>query len=113
MVNETTEAKTGQGKTNWVNNLLNGNFLKSKVVATRVLPIALLLVVYMLLVITNRYTVEQLCRDKIEAQSRINYLRETRIELQKHYQEAIKISQIAELLEDSDVGITAGPPYEI
>jgi hypothetical protein len=33
--------------------------------------------------------------------------------LQKRYQETIKISKIAEMLDSTGVGITAGPPYEI
>ena len=50
---------------------------------------------------------------KAEAQERNNYLREARIELQKRYQESIKISQIAEMLDSTGIGITAGPPYEL
>ena len=51
--------------------------------------------------------------EKLAAQERINFLRESRIELQKRYQETVKISQIAALLDSSGVGITAGPPFEI
>jgi hypothetical protein len=65
------------------------------------------------MLVYNRYRVEDLTKAKIEAQERINYLRESRIELQKRYQETIKISKIAEMLDSTGVGITAGPPYEI
>ena len=61
----------------------------------------------------NRYKVEDLTKAKAEAQERNNYLREARIELQKRYQESIKISQIAEMLDSTGIGITAGPPYEL
>ena len=44
---------------------------------------------------------------------RINDLREQRIQMQKQYQKSVKISQIAEDLRESGVGITSGPPYEI
>ena len=33
--------------------------------------------------------------------------------MQKQYQQSVKMSQIAEDLKETGVGITAGPPYEI
>lgn len=99
-------------KVNWLARILGGDVLSSKVVVKQ-LPLILLLTLYGLLLVSNRYRVEQLTKDKIDTQEHINYLRERRIDLQKRFQETIKISQIAEMLSDSDVGITAGPPYEI
>ena len=57
--------------------------------------------------------VETLTAEKQEVQQRINCLREACIDLQKRYQETVKISQIAEMLDSTGVGITAGPPYEL
>lgn len=99
-------------KNGWLSKLLGGQALQSKWVM-RQIPLLLLICFYALVLVYMRYQVEDLTRSKLEAQERINYLRETRIELQKHYQETIKISQIAELLDSTGVGLTAGPPYEI
>lgn len=92
--------------------LLGGDVLQSRGVLKRI-PLLLLLCFYALVLVYSRYRVEDLTKEKIEAQERINYLRETRIELQKRYQETIKISEIAERLDSTGVGITAGPPYEL
>lgn len=101
-----------EGKGGWFSKVLGGQALQSKWVM-RQIPLLLLICFYALVLVYMRYQVEDLTRSKLEAQERINYLRETRIELQKHYQETIKISQIAELLDSTGVGLTAGPPYEI
>lgn len=96
----------------WLSKVLGGQALQSKWMTQQV-PLILLLCFYGLVLVYMRYQVEDLSRSKLAAQERTNYLRETRIELQKHYQETIKISQIAELLDSTGVGLTAGPPYEI
>ena len=77
------------------------------------IPLVLLCLVYLLLIIANRYHIESLSHEKQASEERINFLREQRIQLQKQYQQSVKISQIAEELQESGVGITAGPPYEI
>ena len=76
-------------------------------------PLVLLCLFYLLLIVGNRYRVESLSREKAATEERINYLREHRIQMQKQYQQSVKISQIAEELKESGVGITSGPPYEI
>ena len=99
-------------KPNWLARILGGEVLQSKAVL-RQIPVILLCCLYALVLVYNRYQVEDLTKAKLAAQERINYLRECRIELQKRYQETVKISQIAELLDSTGVGITAGPPFEI
>lgn len=99
-------------KYNWVARIFGGDVLQSEFVL-RQKWLILLICVFALMLVYNRYRVEDLTKAKIEAQERINYLRESRIELQKRYQETIKISKIAEMLDSTGVGITAGPPYEI
>ncbi|MBR3986188.1 MAG: hypothetical protein IKK04_03460 [Bacteroidales bacterium] len=99
-------------KHNWVARIFGGDVLQSEFVL-RQKWLILLICVFALMLVYNRYRVEDLTKAKIEAQERINYLRESRIELQKRYQETIKISKIAEMLDSTGVGITAGPPYEI
>ena len=106
------EQQTGGKKPNWLSRILGGDVLQSKAVL-RQIPVILLCCVYALLLVYNRYRVEDLTKEKLAAQERINFLRESRIELQKRFQETVKISQIAELLDSTGVGITAGPPFEI
>lgn len=109
---ETLSQKPKSKKRNWVSSIFGGDLLQSKFVL-RQKWLILLLCAYCLLLVYNRYRVEDLTKGKIEAQDRINFLRESRIELQKRYQETIKISKIAEMLDSTGVGITAGPPFEI
>ena len=86
--------------------------LQSRAVLRQV-PLVVMLCFYAILLVYNRYRVEDLTKERTATQDRITYLREARIELQKRYQETIKISQIAEMLEGTGIGITAGPPYEL
>ena len=95
-----------------IGRVLGGDVLADKLVLKQI-PLVLLCLVYLLLLVGNRYRVESLSREKAATEERINYLREHRIQMQKQYQQSVKISQIAEDLNESGVGITSGPPYEI
>lgn len=77
------------------------------------LPLVLLCVLYLLVMVRVRYRIETLSLEKAASEKRIVYLREHRIQMQKQYQQSIKISQIADDLRERGVGITSGPPYEI
>ena len=92
--------------------VLGGDLLADKVVLKQI-PLLLLCLLFLLLIVANRYKVESLSREKQASEERINYLREHRIQMQKQYQQSIKISQIVEDLREQGVGITAGPPYEL
>lgn len=92
--------------------LLGGDLLADKLVL-RQIPLLLLCLLYLLLIIGNRYRMESMSREKLATEERINYLREQRIQMQKQYQQSVKMSQIAEDLKETGVGITAGPPYEL
>lgn len=92
--------------------VLGGDILADRFVV-RQIPLVLLCIAYLLLIVGNRYRIESLSREIQASDERINYLREQRIQMQKQYQQSVKISQIAEDLKESGVGITAGPPYEI
>ena len=92
--------------------VLGGDMLGDKMVLKQI-PLVMLVLFYLLLVVGNRYRVEQLSREKMATEENINYLRQKQIEMQKRYQQSVKISQIAEDLKGTGVGITAGPPYEI
>ncbi len=92
--------------------VLGGDVLADRMVLKQI-PLVLLCLIYLLLIVGNRYKVESLSREKAATEERINYLREHRIQMQKQYQQSVKISQIAEDLRETGVGITSGPPYEI
>lgn len=92
--------------------VLGGDILADKWVLKQI-PLMLLCLFFLLLLVANRYKVESLSREKLAALERINELREQRIQMQKQYQKSVKISQIAEELSETGVGITSGPPYEI
>ena len=92
--------------------VLGGDVLADKLLL-RQIPLVLLCLFYLLLIVGNRYRVESLSLEKAATENRINYLREHRIQMQKQYQQSVKISQIAEDLKETGVGITSGPPYEL
>ena len=105
-VRPTDKVARGLGK------VLGGDMLADRLVLKQI-PLVLLCLLYLLLIVGNRYQVESLSREKAATEERINYLREHRIQMQRQYQQSVKISQIAEELKESGVGITSGPPYEI
>lgn len=107
---EPKEKKAKKG--NLFGRILGGDILRSKKVQKQ-LPLVLILCFYGLLLVSNRYQVENLTKKKLAAQDRINFLRESSIDLQRRYQESIKISEIATRLDSTGVGITAGPPFEL
>lgn len=95
-----------------VGKVLGGDILADRMVLKQI-PLLLLCMFYLLLLVGNRYRIESMSIDKQATEERINYLREQRIQMQKQYQQSVKISQIAEDLKERGIGITAGPPYEI
>ncbi|MBQ6743046.1 MAG: hypothetical protein IJR04_10750 [Bacteroidales bacterium] len=106
--------KSGKGDkmVKGISKILGGDILGDKLVLNQI-PLLLLCLFFLLLLVANRYKVESLSREKMASMERINDLREQRIQMQKQYQKSVKISQIAEDLRESGVGITSGPPYEI
>ena len=101
-------AKAARG----IGRVLGGDLLADKLVL-RQIPLLLLCLFYLLLIIGNRYRIENMSREKVAIEERINYLREQRRQMQKQYQQNVKMSQIADDLKETGVGITAGPPYEL
>lgn len=109
---EEPQSSEGNKRARTVAKVLGGDILADQMVLKQI-PLLLLFLGCLLVVIANRYNVEKISRDKQDTEVRINFLREHRIQMQKQYQQSIKISQIAEDLQEMGVGITAGPPYEI
>lgn len=108
----TLHTKRGDRAARGIGRVLGGDVLANQMVLKQI-PLVLLCLVYLLLIVGNRYRVESLSRDKAATEERINYLREHRIQMQKQYQQSVKISQMAEDLKGTGVGITNGPPYEL
>lgn len=92
--------------------ILGADFLKKKSVMKQI-PLMLLILLYALALVGNRYRVESLVKDKEATVERVAYLHEHKIMMQKKYQETIKISKIAEDLDTLGIGLTAGPPFEL
>jgi len=100
--------KTGR----MVSRLLGGEMLADEVVVSQ-WKVVLLVLCCFLAVVANRYHVEGIYRERDEARQNVKYLREAKLQMQKRYQQGVRISRIAEELKESGVGIIAGPPYEI
>lgn len=93
--------------------VLGGDVLSDKLVLKQI-PLLLLCLLYLLLVVANRYQVESLSRKKMAVQERVNELREHQIQLQKMNQNAVRISQIRDDLErEKGLGIMPTPPEVI
>lgn len=108
---ESQPSKGGKALRN-VGKVLGGDVLSDNLVLQQI-PLLILCLIFLLLIVGNRYRVESLSREKMAIVERINDLREHRIQMQQQYQKSVKISQIAEELSQTGVGITSGPPYEI
>ena len=93
--------------------VLGGDILADKLVM-RQIPLLLLCLVFLLLLVANRYQVESLSHKKMAIQERVNELREQQIQLQKKNQNSIRISQIRDdLKREKDLGILPTPPNVI
>jgi len=77
------------------------------------LPLIMLVVVFAIIAVYNRYELEQLARKKQQTQDQIEYLKEEGVKRQRQYQQNVKISHIAEVLDSIGVQFISGPPFEI
>ena len=93
--------------------VLGGDILSDKLVLKQI-PLLLLCLVFLLLLVANRYQVESLSRKKIQVMERVNELREQQILMQKGNQNAVRISQIRDDLQnEKGLGIMPTPPEVI
>lgn len=104
------ESKTEMGMN--VAHVIGGDVLKDRWVL-RQIPLILLIFIFGILLVANRYRIETLQKEKTATEERISHLREKHIQMQKEYQESIKISRIAQVLDTVGVKLISGPPYEI
>lgn len=113
--NDDTPQITGRGGrvAKGVAKVLGGDILADKLVMKQI-PLLLLCLVFLLMLVANRYQVESLSRRKIAVQERMNELREQQIQLQKKNQNSIRISQIRDdLKREKNLGILPTPPNVI
>jgi hypothetical protein len=93
--------------------VLGGDILADTLVLGQI-KLLLLCVVFLLLIVANRYQVESLSRRKAVVMERVNELREQQIQLQKRNQNAVRISQIRDDLQnEKGLGIMPMPPEVI
>ena len=92
--------------------VLGGDMLESRFVL-RQIPLLLMILGGCLLMVKVRYKVETLNKEKDRLQKEVSYLRERRVQMQKQYQESIRISRIDRELDTIGVGLVAGPPFEL
>ena len=92
--------------------VLGGDVLESKALQ-RQIPLLLLILVFCVAMVGIRYRVEGLNKEKQLKQRQVSYLREHRVQMQKNYQESIRISRIDQQLDTIKVGLVAGPPFEL
>lgn len=107
---QSPQSRTKSGT--FLSNLLGGEVLNKQWVRKQ-RKLLLLIAAFCILLVTNRYYVEHLTKDKLATEERIKFLREERIQMKKDYQESVKISHIASELDSAGVGLIAGPPYEL
>ena len=104
--------KKTDNKKNRIASVLGGDMLKSRTVLHQI-PLLLLILLFCLVMVAIRYRVEHLNKEKSRLEKQASYLREQRVQMQKQYQESIRISRIDRDLDTIGVGLVAGPPYEI
>ena len=113
--NDDTTATSSRGGrlTKGVAKVLGGDILADKLVL-RQIPLLLLCLVFLLLLVANRYQVESLSRKKIKVAERVNELREQQILLQKKNQESVRVSHIRDdLKKEKGLDILPTPPNVI
>ena len=85
----------------------------TRVLFRRHLGLILLICIYVLLLVGNRYWVEGLMKQKNARQRDIEFLKEDRVLRQKEYQQSVRITRIADVLDTVGVKFISGPPFEI
>lgn len=105
--------KKEKGNNKWlIVRFLDGDIFKSKFVQKQ-WGVILLIAIFGILMVSNRYKVERLQKEKIEAEKNINYLNERKVQMQSQSQEMMKLSKIMEKLDPMGIGLVSGPPYEL
>lgn len=102
----------GGKRKNALGGVLGGDFL-SRGWVRKQRGLLLLFVIFAIALVSNRYYVEHLTKEKLTTEENIKFLREQRIQMKRDYQDNVRISHIASQLDSVGIGIIAGPPYEL
>ena len=92
--------------------LFGGDILDNKLLSKNY-GLLLLICFFSILLVGNRYWVEQLSRDKGDLEKEIQYLKQHNMDIQQKYQESVKITQISDQLDTLGIRLISGPPYEV
>lgn len=92
--------------------ILGGDVLESEFFTNQLFLLFIILVLCLIMV-SMRYQVENLNKEKENLQKELSYMHEQRVQMQKQYQESIRISRIDKELDTLGIGLVAGPPYEL
>lgn len=106
------KTKKRSGEKQRMIDLIGGDVLRSGIVL-RQIPLLILVLIMCLMTVANRYRVESLTKEKVALEEKAAFLREQRVQMQRLYQESIRISRIDQVLDTVGVGLVAGPPFEI
>lgn len=91
---------------------LGGDYLTQKK-TRKLIPFILYVCILLAISINIRYQLEDLSKEKIRREENVVLLKEKQIHYQQEYQKAVKISTITSKLDTIQVGLIAGPPYEL
>ena len=106
------EKNSSNRKSSNLAQVLGGDMLGSHFVLKQI-PLLLLILAGCLAMVKVRYEVETLNKKKSRLEKEVSYLLEQRVQMQKQYQESIRISRIETELDTVGVGLVAGPPFEL
>lgn len=105
--------QTGADKhKNKLGGVLGGDFL-SRGWVRKQRGLLLLFVLFAIAMVSNRYYVEHLTKEKLATEENIKFLGEQRIQMKRDCQDNVRISNIVARLDSIGIGIIAGPPYEL
>lgn len=109
---ENSESPRSQEANKLFSKILGGDIILSKWVLSH-WRLWVLIMLYIMVAVFIRYRIENLSREKIKVEKNIDLLKEQQIQMQREYQDCIKISRISEMLDTFGIGLIAGPPYEL
>lgn len=109
---ESHQHKEKKTKGPWLSKLLSGEMLKSESIQKN-WGLILLLLGFGVLMVANRYHVENLEKKKEHIEEQVKYLNERKVQIQKQLQEQVSISNIAQALDSVGIKVISGPPYEL
>ena len=109
---EATPTEGKKKKTSWMRMVFGGEMLLTHN-ALRQIPLAMLILLFCIAIVSNRYTMENLRKEIIQTRKEIDELSMQQIQLKSQYQQSIKISTIANSLDSAGVKLVTEPPLTL